>query len=388
MNLAASQTCRAGNQQGMPSALWKCWRVGVLPEVIVGPRLVLRRWQVSDLPILRNAIQASIEHLRPWMSWIAFEPLSDRDREALIRQWEDDWIADREVVFGAFMGDQVVGGCGFHRRAGPQTLELGYWVHIDHLRKGYATEMARCLTSAAFTLPGIERVEIHHDKANTRSGAIPEALGFSLDGESQVKPHAPATIGVDVAWFMAGTEWRGHSSRSHQDRAAREFSIRKAIEGDIPGIRMCYLRSWRAAYNGFLQPDVLDEEAQRREDFDWSRGIALETATVRVAVDSDNRVIGVMQADEDLPPPRDLPEIDMLYVEPSAWGSQVARRLLEAGLDWISRRGHTQARLRVVEVHNRARRFYEREGWRLDPHLEPARNDFFRLIYYRRPLGK
>ena len=53
------------------------------------------------------------------------------------------------------------------------TLEIGYWVHVDHLQKGYATEMARILTSAAFTVPGIERVEIHHDKANTRSGAIP-----------------------------------------------------------------------------------------------------------------------------------------------------------------------------------------------------------------------
>lgn len=180
----------------------------MLPEVVVGPRLALRRWRVSHMAILRDAIQDSIEHLRPWMSWIEFEPLSDSDREALIRRWEDDWAAGREVVFGAFAGDQVVGGCGFHRRAGPQTLEIGYWVHVDHLRQGYATEMARILTSAAFTVPGIERVEIHHDKANTRSGAIPEALGYHLDGESRVKPHAPATIGVDVAWFITEGEWQ------------------------------------------------------------------------------------------------------------------------------------------------------------------------------------
>ncbi|WP_419928816.1 GNAT family N-acetyltransferase [Candidatus Poriferisocius sp.] len=182
--------------------------MSVLPEVVVGPRLVLRRWRVRDMEILRDAIQESIDHLRPWMSWIEFEPLSDREREALIRTWGKDWIAGEEVVFGAFFGDQVVGGCGFHRRAGPNTLEIGYWVHVDHLRKGYATEMARILTSAAFTVPGIERVEIHHDKANTRSGAIPEALGFNLDGESQVKPHAPATIGIDVAWSMSKRRWQ------------------------------------------------------------------------------------------------------------------------------------------------------------------------------------
>ena len=337
--------------------------------------------------ILREAIQESIDHLRPWMSWIEFEPLSDPDRKALIRTWERDWIAGEEVVFGAFFGDQVVGGCGLHRRAGPNTLEIGYWVHVDHLRKGYATEMARCLTSAAFSVPDIERVEIHHDKANTPSGAIPEALGFNLDRESPVKPHAPAAIGIDVAWSMTRNEWHAaRSSWSYEDDTAIEFSIREAVGADIPSISECYLRSWRAAYNGFLQPNVLDEQAQKRGGFDWSREIKSETATVRVAVDSDNRVLGVVQADEGLPLPRDLPEIDMLYVDPAAWGSQVAPRLLDAGLGWITRRGHTQARLRVVEVHNRARRFYEREGWQLDPEIESAHNDFFRLVYYRRPL--
>lgn len=165
------------------------------------------------MEILRDAIQDSIKHLRPWMSWIEFEPLSDRDRTALIRRWEDDWKAGQEVVFGAFVRDQVVGGCGFHKRAGPQTLEIGYWVHVDHLRQGYATEMARILTSAAFTVSDIERVEIHHDKANTHSGAIPKALGYHLDGESRVKPHAPATIGIDVAWSMAKNEWHSSSRR-------------------------------------------------------------------------------------------------------------------------------------------------------------------------------
>ena len=103
-------------------------------------------------------------------------------------------------------------------------------------------------------------------------------------------------------------------------------------------------------------------------------------------MDSVNSVLGVVQVDEDLPPPRDLPEITMLYVDPAVWGSRVAVQLLKAGLGWIATRGHTAARLRVVEEHFRARRFYEREGWQLDSDLEPARNDFFRLIYYRRPL--
>ena len=77
----------------------------------------------------------------------------------------------------------------------------------------------------------------------------------------------------------------------------------------------------------------------------------------------------------------------MLYVDPNAWGSGAATTLLRAGLQWIGQRGHDEARLRVVEAHHRARRFYEREGWVVDTELEPARNDFFRLIYYQRAVG-
>jgi GNAT superfamily N-acetyltransferase len=164
-----------------------------------------------------------------------------------------------------------------------------------------------------------------------------------------------------------------------------DFELRAARETDIVAIRACYLRSWRAAYAGFLPPDVVDAVAEQRRSFDWGRGIGADTSTVLVAVD-DDRVLGVVQADEILPPPRDRPEIVMLYVDPDAWGSGVATALLHHGVAWIAGRGHRDARLRVVEAHTRARRFYEREGWTPDPRLAPARNDFFRLLYSRRPL--
>lgn len=165
-----------------------------------------------------------------------------------------------------------------------------------------------------------------------------------------------------------------------------DFELRPARETDIAAIQACYLRSWRAAYAGFLPPDVVDTEAQKRRSFDWGRGIGLDTSTVVVALDDHDAVVGVVQADEILPPPRDRPEIVMLYVDPDAWGSGVAAALLNHGVAWIAGRGHRDARLRVVEAHTRARRFYERERWTPDHRLAPARNEFFRLLYYRKPL--
>lgn len=162
--------------------------------------------------------------------------------------------------------------------------------------------------------------------------------------------------------------------------------VRPAVLADIPAITACYLGSWRAAYEPDLDADVLAAEAEKRRSFEWKRGIDDGSVGVFVAVDADT-IVGVVQADLSLPPPRDLPEITMLYVGPEMWGTGIATALLNAGIDWIRQRGGSAARLRVVEAHERARRFYQREGWVIDEGIPPATNDFFRLIYYRRSLG-
>jgi ribosomal-protein-serine acetyltransferase len=86
-------------------------------------------------------------------------------------------------------------------------LEIGYWVHVDHVGRGLATELSAALTDTAFTVDGIERVEIHHDRANVRSGAVPARLGFTLMGEHPAVRRAPAEEGVDCAWSVTRAEW-------------------------------------------------------------------------------------------------------------------------------------------------------------------------------------
>ncbi len=55
-----------------------------------------------------------------------------------------------------------------------------------------------------------------------------------------------------------------------------------------------------------------------------------------------------------------------LYVLPNFWGEGVAPRLHDAALAGLRDAGCTEARLWVLEHNERARRFYERRGWRLN----------------------
>ena len=178
-----------------------------LPDTIPSPRLTLRRWVAADAPDLSAAVTANLEHLRPWMPWIAVEPASPVDRLALIAQWQTEWERGGDAVIGAFLDGAVVGSTGFHRRRGPGALEIGYWVHVDHTRKGYATEIAASLTSAAFTVPDIERVEIHHDKANIASAGVPRSLGYTFAGETLDAVTSPGEVGIDCRWVVQRHEW-------------------------------------------------------------------------------------------------------------------------------------------------------------------------------------
>lgn len=179
----------------------------LLPETMASRRLTLRRWVAADGPSLSAAIFENLEHLRPWMPWIAAEPQTPADRLALINQWQTEWDSGGDVVVGAFLESTVVGSAGLHRRRGPGVLEVGYWVDKGHVRRGFATEIAETLTTAAFTVPGIDRVEIHHDKANIASSGVPRRLGFTFADEVQNAVTSPGEVGIDCRWTMGRTEW-------------------------------------------------------------------------------------------------------------------------------------------------------------------------------------
>ncbi len=164
--------------------------------------MLLRRWVPDDAEALGRAVAVSTDHLRPWMAWIAEEPVPLERRRAMIAGWERDWSEGGDVVLGVFVDGRVAGGCGLHRRIGAGGLEIGYWIHVAFLRRGLATRAARMLTDAALALPEITRVEIHHDKANLASAGVPRKLGFEWLGESRDEPEAPADLGIEWRWRM------------------------------------------------------------------------------------------------------------------------------------------------------------------------------------------
>ncbi len=51
--------------------------IELLPDATIGSGgLRLRRWSREDAEVLGQAVLESADHLRPWMAWVADEPVS------------------------------------------------------------------------------------------------------------------------------------------------------------------------------------------------------------------------------------------------------------------------------------------------------------------------
>ena len=178
-----------------------------LPALVKTDRLILRHWTAEDVPSLNRAIAANLDHLRPFLGWIAEEPMTISERTELFTGWNRDWAAGGDSIYGILHADRPIGGTGLHWHEGRQTLEIGYWIHKDFTRRGFASEASAGLTHAAFAIPGVERVEIHHDKANIASSGVPRSLGFSMFEEAPSEVVAPGQIGIECKWAITRTEW-------------------------------------------------------------------------------------------------------------------------------------------------------------------------------------
>jgi RimJ/RimL family protein N-acetyltransferase len=173
-------------------------------------RLVVRCWTLADAPLLKAAIDASLDHLRPWMPWSQDHPQEVEDLLELLRGWRARFDLDEDYVYGIFdPGEsQVLGGTGLHTRAGAHALEIGYWIHADYINRGLATEAAAALTRVAFEVNQVQRVEIHHDPGNLASAAVPRKLGFVHEATLRQRTRGPDGEPRDAAiWTLLASEY-------------------------------------------------------------------------------------------------------------------------------------------------------------------------------------
>jgi ribosomal-protein-serine acetyltransferase len=94
-----------------------------------------------------------------------------------------DGSGDWAIVDTSGTARRIVGVIGLHRTNLPyRRTAIGYWVAGEFEGRGFVTRSVEAVTTHCFAV-GLHRVEVHAATDNHRSRAIPERLGFRLEGE-------------------------------------------------------------------------------------------------------------------------------------------------------------------------------------------------------------
>jgi GNAT superfamily N-acetyltransferase len=145
--------------------------------------------------------------------------------------------------------------------------------------------------------------------------------------------------------------------------------VRVARPEDARPVAEVHVASWRHAYRGVLPDEYLDRLSVDDRAAMWLGAFAdTDPKSGAFVAEESGRVVGFSSfgpsRDEDAPD--GTGEVPAIYVEPSVMGKGVGRELLEEATAELRLAGFTRATLWVLEANERARRFYENEGWAWD----------------------
>ena len=165
-------------------------------EELRGERVVVRPYTVADAEALKEAVEESREHLRPWMPWADAHQSIEETRDWILRM-SAKLVIREELGFGIWHSEtgQYLGGTGLHPRNWDiPSFEIGYWLRSTAEGHGYMTEAVGLLVDFALTGLKAQRIEIRCDERNVRSAAVARRLGFKQ--EALLRNHMVAPDGA------------------------------------------------------------------------------------------------------------------------------------------------------------------------------------------------
>lgn len=171
----------------------------------LGDGAILRRLTLEDLGSIWALVDAERDRVGEWMPWVEATKTIDDER-----RWLEGVLADERNLEGCGMfvaGGAYVGGIGLMRDPFGIMGEIGYWIGSAHEGRGLVTEATRALIEIGFGELGLHRIVIRAGVDNARSRAIPERLGFTLEGHAREEGRGSSGFYDIVVYGLLDREW-------------------------------------------------------------------------------------------------------------------------------------------------------------------------------------
>jgi ribosomal-protein-serine acetyltransferase len=148
----------------------------------VNEKTELRLIDRQDTHELFKLLDANRDHIRQWHPWVDAIRAAPAVERAIVN-WQQQYANNRGFYAGIWHHGHF---CGVINHLNVDWVNrwtaLGYWLDKEHQGKGIMTACCRTMIDHSFNVWKLNRVTIECATENTRSRAIPERLGFKLEG--------------------------------------------------------------------------------------------------------------------------------------------------------------------------------------------------------------
>lgn len=168
-------------------------------------------------------------------------------------------------------------------------------------------------------------------------------------------------------------------------------TVRRATVDDAKTLGEVHVRAWQGAYRGLMPDTYLDGLDAGERAASWERWLREPPpGETTLVVEDAGEVVGFAHVGPDRE--GDDPAVGELWainLDPDRWRKGLGRELLEAASVELRRCGYREAVLWVIDENERARGFYEANGWLFDDATKGREiaGATVTEVRYRRPLS-
>lgn len=149
----------------------------------VDQEIELQLFQPKDSLKLFKLVEENRNHLRKWLPWVE-NMTTLHHSESLISLWQQQFSENSGCNVGIMYRGELVGSIGLHQIDWYNKFtNVGYFLAKKAEGRGIMTRTVRSILNYTFSYLGLNRVEIRCGVTNLKSRAIPERLGFVLEGK-------------------------------------------------------------------------------------------------------------------------------------------------------------------------------------------------------------
>lgn len=162
----------------------------------------------SDAEEINRVVRENLAELKRWMPWVTDEYSIETARDFIKTNLIE--LAENNIFAAAVVFDRkIVGTIGFHHlNKDNKSVQIGYWLDKNRQGKGLITKCCAVLIDYAFDVLKLNRIQINCHIENVRSRAVPERLGFKLEGINRQVEWLNDSFHDWAVYAMLAEDWK------------------------------------------------------------------------------------------------------------------------------------------------------------------------------------